>query len=50
MPKLFENGLRQSGKLFCGETNEKLKFLLGNMDAAETIWLVVAAQLKGLHV
>ncbi len=55
--KAHLNGLWQSGKLFCGQTNQNLKFFLENWDAMSaglkrtwTTQVVISAQFRSLHL
>ncbi len=55
--KAHLNGLWQSGKLFCGQTNQNLKFFLENWDAmssglkrTRTTQVVISAQFRSLHL
>ena len=52
-PKLIQNGLRQNGKLFCGQMNQDLKLFLETMDIVScepkrrgTIQLVISTVQK----
>ncbi len=56
-PRLISNGLWQSGKLFCGQTNQNLKFFLENWDAmssgqkrTRTTQVVISAPFRSLHL